>query len=54
MADPDADSDDEFENSPDYYSILNVRKDVSYYYTYYPALPDWKIVAQLGMNKSDF
>ena len=29
MADPDADTDDEFENSPDYYSILNVRKDVS-------------------------
>jgi len=29
MADPDADTDDEFENSPDYYSILNVRKDAT-------------------------
>ena len=28
MADPDADSDDEFENSTDYYSVLNVLKDV--------------------------
>lgn len=28
MADPDADSDDEFDDSPDYYSVLNVRKDV--------------------------
>ena len=28
MTDPDADSDDEFEDSPDYYSVLNVRKEV--------------------------
>jgi len=29
MADPDADTEDEFENTLDYYSVLNVRKDVS-------------------------
>ena len=28
MADPDADSDEEFDDSPDYYSVLNVRKEV--------------------------
>ena len=28
MTDPDADSDDEFDDSPDYYSVLNVRKEV--------------------------
>eukprot|EP00111_Clytia_hemisphaerica_P005692 TCONS_00016511-protein len=29
MADPDADTEEEYENSPDYYSILNVRKDAT-------------------------
>ena len=28
MADPDADSDEEFDDSPDYYTVLNVRKEV--------------------------
>jgi len=29
MADPDGDSDEDFEDSPDYYSILNVRKEAT-------------------------
>lgn len=32
MADPDADTDDEFDDVPDYYSILNLRKDVRFFY----------------------